>query len=251
VSVYQKKKKDKTSTWFFTFMYKGVRYRGRGGTTKTQALRTQEKVRTEVYNGEYELKRNIKNPTLEKFSVKFLERRKDHRSYERSKILVMHLLRRFGKRKMTAISLEDAEDYKGWRRSQGISNGTINRELACLKRMFNLAVDWGDVSLNPIQKLKREPEPEKQDRYVTREEARKLLDVASPHFKPILETAFNTGMRLNEILGLKWEQVTLYDPPKTKLANGQKVQVHGFIELEGTQTKNKRNRLVPVNEGTQ
>ena len=101
---------------------------------------------------------------------------------------------------------------------------------------------------NPVNRVKYEPEPEQKDRYVTREEANKLLEAAPPYFKPILETAFHTGMRLQEILGLKWEQVTLYNPPKIRLAEGKKVPVFGVIQLEGQQTKNKKNRLIPVNQ---
>jgi len=71
MSIYSKKRNDGTTAWYYDFMYKGQKYYGRGGTTRSQALRTQEKIRTEVINGEYELKRNIGNPTLEQFSEKF------------------------------------------------------------------------------------------------------------------------------------------------------------------------------------
>jgi len=49
---------------------------------------------------------------------------------------------------------------------------------------------------------------------------------------PILMTAFNTGMRIQEILGLKWEQVKIWD-------------MGGEIEL--LQTKNGKKRYVPLN----
>lgn len=45
-------------------------------------------------------------------------------------------------------------------------------------------------------------------------------------------TAFNTGMRIREILGLKWEQVKVWD-------------MGGEIEL--LQTKNGEKRYVPLN----
>ena len=53
MSVFFKKRKDGTVAWYFDFMYKKVRYRSIGGTTKTQALRALEKRRNEVLNGEY------------------------------------------------------------------------------------------------------------------------------------------------------------------------------------------------------
>lgn len=54
-SVYKKKRKDGTTAWYYDFGYQGKRYRAVGGATKTQALRTQEKVRSQVISGRYEL----------------------------------------------------------------------------------------------------------------------------------------------------------------------------------------------------
>jgi len=231
MSIYCKLRKDGTKAWFYDFMYKGQKYYGRGGTTRSQALRTQEKIRTEVINGEYELKRNIGNPTLEKFSEKFLECITKHRSYERYVILVMHLNKFVGNRKLMSIRPVDIEHYKTWRK--GVSNATINREIACLRRMYNLAIQWGDAITNPVQNVKFLHEPPKKDRYVTKQEAAKLIGAASDHFKPILVTVFNTGMRLQELLGLKWDMIKIWD-------------TGGEIEL--IYTKNGKKRYIPLNE---
>ena len=48
MSVFFKKRKDCTTAWYYDFMYNNVRYRGVGGTTKTQALRALDKKRSEV-----------------------------------------------------------------------------------------------------------------------------------------------------------------------------------------------------------
>lgn len=233
MSVYCKIRKDGTKAWYYNFMYKGRRYRAVGGTTKTEALRAQEKIRSEVLNGEYELKRNAKNPVIEAFAEKFLARRKDTRSYERYVILVQHLLRRFKGKTLGAITPEDAEDYKGWRKAEGVKNATVNRELACLKTMYNLGMKWGDTNKNPVNGVRYLHEPPKKDRFVTREEAVKLVEAAPEHFKPILITVFNTGMRLQEVLGLKWDMVKLWD-------------TGGEIEL--VYTKNGKKRYIPLNK---
>ena len=44
---------------------------------------------------------------------------------------------------------------------------------------------------------------------VTREEFQRVYDSASELLKPILVTAIETGMRMGEILKLKWENVNL------------------------------------------
>ena len=233
MGVYCKIRKDGTKAWYYNFQHKGRRYRAVGGTTKTEALRAQEKVRSEVLNDEYEFKRNAKNPALENFADKFLERRKETRSYERYVILVQHLLRRFKGRTLSSITAEEVEDYKGWRKAQGVKNATVNRELACLKRMYNLAIQWCDATRNPVDGVKYLHEPPKKDRFVTREEAARLLEAASKHFKPILITVFNTGMRLQEVLGLKWDAIRIWD-------------LGGEIEL--VYTKNGKKRYIPLNK---
>ena len=44
---------------------------------------------------------------------------------------------------------------------------------------------------------------------MTPEEMAKLIDGASPEFKPILLTAILTGLRKSDILGLRWEDIDL------------------------------------------
>ena len=117
MSVYCKNRKDGSKAWYYDFMYQGRRYRAVGGTTKTEALRAQEKIRSEVLDGEYELKRNARNPAMKDFAEKFLSRRTEHRSYIRDVILVKHLLSRFANRTLSSVHPEDAEDYKGYRKT--------------------------------------------------------------------------------------------------------------------------------------
>ena len=76
MSVYSKKRKDGSIAWYYCFVYDGKRYRAVGGTTRTQALRMQEKVRFKVISGEYDRDDKIANPRLEDFSETYLRRRK-------------------------------------------------------------------------------------------------------------------------------------------------------------------------------
>ena len=67
-------------------------------------------------------------------------------------------------------------------------------------------------------------------RFLTEAEIEALLKAdASPHLKPIVETALLTGMRREELLSLKWEQIR-----------------NGFIYL--TETKSGKARQIPIND---
>jgi len=67
---------------------------------------------------------------------------------------------------------------------------------------------------------------------MTPDEYLRLVDVAAPHLKGIITTAYNTGMRLGELLGLRWSYI---DREK------------GVIRLPADLTKESRVKVVPMN----
>ena len=89
-----------------------------------------------------------------------------------------------------------------------MTKASVNRELAIIKRMFKLAVEWGFLESNPATIVKLFKEDERPIRVLSGEEKERLLEAASPHLRPIIVVALNTGMRRGEILGLNWENVS-------------------------------------------
>jgi integrase len=234
MGVFTIKRKDGSKAWYYSFMYNGVRYRKLGGSTKTQALLAMEKVRNSVFNEDYGLVEKVKNPRIEDFAKTFLERRKHIRSFKRDELSVRILLRYFRGKTMSSISSASIEDYIHYRKASGVSNSTINRELACLKRMYNLAIRWKEVRINPVTEIDFLEEPPGRTRFLSLKEAKRLIEKASEPIKPIIITALNTGMRLGEILSLRWSQVhieNMTDPA-----------------IEIIESKNNKKRFVPLNE---
>jgi integrase len=68
-------------------------------------------------------------------------------------------------------------------------------------------------------------------RYLTEEECKRLVDCFSSTLKPIVIAALNSGMRKQEILGLKWQQIDL---------------ANDYIHLE--KTKSGKRRELPIND---
>jgi integrase len=110
-----------------------------------------------------------------------------------------------------------------------LSNATQRSYLKYLKTFFKWLIDEGIIEINPCEKIHL---PRKKDKLVDkiiREgqlqtifltfrnlqiEKRKAGYIKSPRqmqfwFKPIITTAFYTGMRRNELLQLRWEHVNL------------------------------------------
>jgi site-specific recombinase XerD len=86
---------------------------------------------------------------------------------------------------LAEITTVDIEGYK-LRRKAKVSGSTVNRELALLKRMFNLAISWDFfLDLDPFRKVEFFREVNLGLRVVTPEEEEKLLRNASPYIQEL------------------------------------------------------------------
>ena len=114
------------------------------------------------------------------------------------------------------------------------SPATVNRYLAALSHVFTIAEkEWGWIESNPVRKVRKSKEPRGRVRFLTDEERERLLDACKEsrnrHLYPIVVLALSTGMRLGEIVGLRWNDINLSS---------------GRIILD--ETKNGERRLVPL-----
>ena len=139
----------------------------------------------------------------------------------------------FGNIPLRAFATRFVEEWQTKRMADN-KPATVNRLLATLKHMFTKAVEWEMVdedTLKRVRRVKLLPENNRRLRYLSREECKALINACSPHLKPIVITALNTGMRKEEILSLEWEKhIDLR---------------HSFILLD--KTKNGERREVPIN----
>jgi integrase/recombinase XerD len=115
----------------------------------------------------------------------------------------------------------------------GLKTPTIRRYLATLSSLFSFAERSGWIIQNPILHLDKKaiPEAQPRTRFLSRDEYRRLLAASSPHLRPLIEMAVETGMRLEELLSLKWEQVDLERR-----------------EVRLVRTKSNRPRVVPLSD---
>ena len=111
-----------------------------------------------------------------------------------------------------------------------ISFSTVNRELAFLRYLLNLAADDGIIEKVPRIKLKSEKEL-KRNRIGTDDEYRGLLKNTSRPVQRVLIGLNETAMRVNELLSLTWDRVDVKA---------------GFIRLPAVCVKEKKKRTVPI-----
>jgi hypothetical protein len=90
------------------------------------------------------------------FAKRYMEYAKTNkRSWLRDEQMLKQLKEFFGNdRDLTDIGVADIEGFKMLRRKK-VSGATVNRELALLKHMFNLAIDWDlHLGANPVCRVK-------------------------------------------------------------------------------------------------
>jgi integrase len=149
--------------------------------------------------------------TFGDLGTKYMEYAKGNkRSWLRDEQMLGKLTTFFGsERQVKEIYAADIEGFKLKRRKE-VSGSTVNRELALLKRIFNLAIDW-DLYLgsNPVKKVKFFQEINTVFRTLSEGEERKLLANATPYIQDIVVFDLNTGLRIGEVLSLGWGSVDL------------------------------------------
>jgi len=113
---------------------------------------------------------------------------------------------------------------------RGNAVATINRHLAVTRAILRMARDeWQWIDAIPkIRLLSGEVE---RDRWLTRDEAEKLINASPPHLTALIRFALATGCRAREITGLEWQRVDLE-------------RQTAWLD----QTKNGTPRGVPLNE---
>lgn len=111
--------------------------------------------------------------------------------------------------------------------SQGLKPATINRRLALLRRLGNLAYDWGWVDTVVSKRVKLLPGEQERHYYLTVKQVEKLSSEC-PITGHIVRLAAFTGMRRGEIFKLQPEDVKgafIYAESKTKTGKPRAIPI--------------------------
>ncbi|MGQ9687890.1 MAG: tyrosine-type recombinase/integrase [Desulfobaccales bacterium] len=85
----------------------------------------------------------------------------------------------------------------------------VDRELACLKHMFNKAIEWGLMKGNSAKTVKLFRKTRQRDQFLSHEEiARFFVHLPAPQ-QGIMQFALLTGLRKANVPNLKWSHIDL------------------------------------------
>ncbi len=228
---YQRKPKG---AWYIDYRSpNGKRVRKKVGTSKKMAELALKEIELRMVKRKYLGIDEPKPILFDKLAQQYLDYSKTNkgkRTHISDMCLLRILLRRFTGKMISDITVLDVEKYKN-QRIKEVSGSTVNREISCLKHMFNKAVDWNYLPQNSLRSIKRFKEPPGRLRYLNDEEIERLMDCCAEHLRPIVVMALNTGMRKGEIFNLKWQNIDL----KNRI-------------ITVNETKNNEIRTIPIND---
>lgn len=143
----------------------------------------------------------------------------------------------------------------------GAANGTVNRTLAVIRAVLRMAsLDWEWIDRYP--KIRLLPEAKRRVRWLTQQEAEKLIVELPEHLAVMARFSLETGLRQSNVTGLQWSQVDMArrcawihsDQAKARKAIAVPLSEEAFAVLQEQTGKHpeyvfsyKGNRIVQVN----
>lgn len=250
-----KRKDTKKVSYYAHFTVRGNRYRVRlEAQNMEQAKRMAADIEFQILAGNYKVLDQGKSITLRELSDRYLEyAMTKKRSWNRDVVSLKNILnmeidnKKLGDYPVDSIKVAHIQKYQ-IRRKRGLdvkyagkgiaeedrNYATCNRELGCLRHIFNMGIEWELLSKNPVaSKAVRFDKEKSRDRILEDDELRRLLQVCSGQLYQVVMVALNTGMRRGEILGLRWQYVSLeknkIDVKHTKSGDDRTIPINSFL----------------------
>lgn len=219
-------------TWWIKYYRDGKPYYESSESVKqTDAQRLLDQRRAEIFAGthlEGRTRKLVMNELLDELVRNYKINGKDHSWCER--VTRKHLRPFFGAVPAVKVRPETVAKYIEHRQAERAANATVNREIALLRRAFNLARRSGKITTIPMLPSKLS-ENNVRKGFFERDDFLRHRKALSTAIKPVTTFAYWTGCRKGEILALRWSQVDLEN--KT-------------VRLEPGETKNDQARIIPL-----
>lgn len=106
------------------------------------------------------------------------------------------------------IDIDRVDAIRRARKIEGVSNATVNRTLSVLRAILRRAErQWRWIDRAPAVSLL--PEPKQRIRWLTRDEADRLIAELPEHLADMARFTLATGLRAGNVTGLEWSQIDM------------------------------------------
>lgn len=238
-SVYQNSYRDEktgekrlSATWSISYYVRGVRHKERtDSTNRADAMRLLKQRTGEVQLGK-PVGNQIERTRLRDLTAMVIDdyRANGRKSRKRVEIAAAHLHDFFGADcKARELTGDRITAYRAGRLEEKAAPGTINIELAALRRGFRLAARAGKVAARPEIQMLHVDNARKG--FFEPEQYRAVLSHLPDYLKSVAQVSYITGWRTkSELLSRQWRHVDLDK---------------GWIRLEPGEAKNGEGRQFP------
>ncbi|HEY7306259.1 MAG TPA: tyrosine-type recombinase/integrase [Bryobacteraceae bacterium] len=158
--------------------------------------------------------------------------------------LTNHIVPAFGAKKLCEVTTEEMQIFLNAKAAEGLSWWTRNDLRNILSGLFTKAADWGywKEPYNPAAKVDiGRKKPKRQKRLLDDSQALALLAALPAIIALIIRIADSMGLRISEILGLKWKHVDL----ERGIIQVRERQYRGDQDITKTE---KSERDVPIGD---
>ena len=202
----------------------------------TKSVTRETRLECEQWLAEFEGDKNKPTHTVEVLITPYMNEimiraGKKRGGYEATYHRLLTISRTLNGKPLESLTKEDVIAYRN-ERVNHVSGSTVRLELQLLSRLLRWAADEKSVECTDVVAGVKLPEPGKpRDAIVEPLQLQMILSFASEKSKPIIELAYETAMRRNELLAITPAMVDLNKR---------------IIKLSDDQTKNGEGRKVPL-----
>lgn len=154
-------------------------------------------------------------PTYAELAAQHIEFARSHQKTPENteSVLRVHLLPRWGAKRVDEITTPEVAKWLAEKRAAGLAPATVEKIRITFNRSFELALKWGvpGVTKNPVRHIPRRKFSNARDRFLTSDEAARLLKATEASINPQLSSIVGllllTGARKTELLTAQWQHI--------------------------------------------
>jgi integrase len=205
-----------TGSWQAQVRRRGIVPVSKTFATKADAERWSRLVESEIDRGVFVDRSEAERTSFATLIDRYAAHVTPAKRSARQEALRLKLLRaHFGRYSAAAIRSRHVADFRDARLHSGLAAATVLKDLNTLSQVFETAIrDWGlGLAANPVKLVRRPSPAQGRARRLSSEEQAALLrscrESRARMLEPLVSLALETGMRLGELLSLRWENVDM------------------------------------------
>ena len=139
--------------------------------------------------------------------VRYLSEQSESKTIENTKGVLRYLNFHLENKMLDEVTKTVADDIRRHKKSTGVKNSTVNRTMTVLRAILNAAREWEWIDNAP--KIKMFSDDSARVRFLTANEAQRLLGELKGELLAMAKFTLATGLRASNVINLKWSNVDM------------------------------------------